>query len=104
MRFTEDHQACRKVVRDVVEREIAPHVDDRERAGASPAHELSPSWARSGCSGSSTTRCLQFHGDVGYVEGTWTSRFLRDSRLLSVGGGADEVMLQVLAKLDGFDP
>ncbi|HWG95283.1 MAG TPA: acyl-CoA dehydrogenase family protein [Mycobacteriales bacterium] len=47
--------------------------------------------------------CLQFHGGVGYMEETWTSRFFRDSRLLSIGGGADEVMLQVLAKLDGFD-
>ena len=47
--------------------------------------------------------CLQFHGGVGYMEETWTSRFFRDSRLLSIGGGADEVMLQVLAKLDGFE-
>ena len=29
---------------------------------------------------------------------TWTSRFFRDSRLLSIGGGADEVMLRVLAR------
>ena len=30
------------------------------------------------------------------------SRYFRDSRLLSIGGGADEVMLQILARLDGF--
>lgn len=48
--------------------------------------------------------CLQFHGGMGYMEQTWTSRFFRDSRLHSIGGGADEVMLQVLAKLDGFEP
>ncbi|MCW2714793.1 MAG: acyl-CoA dehydrogenase [Frankiales bacterium] len=47
--------------------------------------------------------CLQFHGGMGYMEQTWTSRYFRDSRLLSIGGGADEVMLQVLAKLDGFE-
>ena len=47
--------------------------------------------------------CLQFYGGMGYMEETWVSRFFRDSRLLSIGGGADEVMLQVLAKLDGFD-
>jgi citronellyl-CoA dehydrogenase len=46
--------------------------------------------------------CLQFHGGVGYMEETWVSRYFRDSRLLSIGGGADEVMLQVLARLDGF--
>lgn len=46
--------------------------------------------------------CLQFHGGIGYVEETWTARFFRDNRLTSIGGGADEVMLQVLARMDGF--
>ena len=46
--------------------------------------------------------CLQFHGGIGYMDETWVSRYFRDSRLLSIGGGADEVMLQVLARLDGF--
>ena len=46
--------------------------------------------------------CLQFHGGIGYVEENWTARFFRDNRLTSIGGGADEVMLQVLARLDGF--
>ena len=46
--------------------------------------------------------CLQFHGGMGYMEETWTARALRDSTLLSIGGGADEVMLYVLSRLDGF--
>jgi citronellyl-CoA dehydrogenase len=46
--------------------------------------------------------CLQFHGGAGYMEETWTTRYLRDTRLVSIGGGADETMLQVLARLDGF--
>jgi citronellyl-CoA dehydrogenase len=46
--------------------------------------------------------CLQFHGGVGYMEETWTARFFRDSRLLSIGGGADEVMLRVLAQTEGI--
>jgi citronellyl-CoA dehydrogenase len=45
--------------------------------------------------------CVQVHGGVGYMEETWTARFYRDARLLSIGGGADEVMLQVIARLDG---
>jgi len=48
--------------------------------------------------------CLQFHGGMGYVEENWTARFYRDNRIASIGGGADEVMLQVLARLDGFVP
>ena len=46
--------------------------------------------------------CLQFHGGIGYMEETWTARYFRDSRLLSIGGGADEVMLRVLARLEGY--
>jgi citronellyl-CoA dehydrogenase len=46
--------------------------------------------------------CLQFHGGMGYMEETWTTRFFRDSRLLSIGGGADEVMLRILTVLEGM--
>lgn len=46
--------------------------------------------------------CLQLHGGMGYLEETWTARLFRDSRLTSIGAGADEVMLQVLARLDGL--
>jgi citronellyl-CoA dehydrogenase len=49
-----------------------------------------------------TDTCLQFHGGFGYMEESWVSRYSRDSRLLSIGGGAAEVMLQILASLDGF--
>ena len=46
--------------------------------------------------------CLQYHGGIGYMEETWTARFLRDMRITSIGGGADEVMLQVVAKMHGM--
>jgi citronellyl-CoA dehydrogenase len=46
--------------------------------------------------------CLQFHGGMGYLEETWTARLFRDTRLVSIGAGADEVMLQILARQDGF--
>lgn len=46
--------------------------------------------------------CLQFHGGLGYMEETWTTRFYRDSRLNAIGAGADEVMLTVLARMDGY--
>jgi citronellyl-CoA dehydrogenase len=46
--------------------------------------------------------CLQYHGGLGYIEETWTARFLRDMRITSIGGGADEVMLQVIAKMHGM--
>jgi citronellyl-CoA dehydrogenase len=46
--------------------------------------------------------CLQFHGGIGYIEETWTARYLRDTRLQAIGAGSDETMLQVLARLDGY--
>jgi citronellyl-CoA dehydrogenase len=48
--------------------------------------------------------CLQFHGGIGYMAEHWTSRFYRDTRLDSIGAGADEVMLRILARMDGFVP
>ena len=46
--------------------------------------------------------CVQFHGGYGYMDEYIVSRYWRDSRLLSIGGGADEVMLQIVAKLEGY--
>jgi len=46
--------------------------------------------------------CLQLHGGIGYMEELWTSRFFRDARLLSIGGGADEVMLRTISRLSGL--
>lgn len=46
--------------------------------------------------------CLQFHGGMGYMAEHWTSRYYRDTRLDSIGAGADEVMLRILARMDGF--
>jgi citronellyl-CoA dehydrogenase len=48
--------------------------------------------------------CLQFYGGMGYMEETLISRRYRDGRLLSIGGGADEVMLGIIAKYEGFLP
>jgi citronellyl-CoA dehydrogenase len=48
--------------------------------------------------------CLQFHGGMGYMEETPISRYYRDARLLSIGGGADEIMLGIIAKLEDMLP
>jgi citronellyl-CoA dehydrogenase len=46
--------------------------------------------------------CVQFHGGIAYMEEHWASRFYRDTRLDSIGAGADEVMLRILARMDGY--
>src|SRR6476660_435688 len=45
--------------------------------------------------------CLQFWGGTGFTWENKVSRMYRDGRLGSIGGGADEVMLQILARLMG---
>jgi len=48
--------------------------------------------------------CLQYWGGMGYVWESPVSRFFRDGRLVSIGAGADEVMLGILCKLEGTLP
>jgi citronellyl-CoA dehydrogenase len=45
--------------------------------------------------------CLQFWGGMGYTWENKVSRMFRDGRLASIGGGADEVMLGIIAKTMG---
>ena len=42
--------------------------------------------------------CLQLHGGMGYMAETGISRYFRDSRLIRIGGGTDEVMKEIIAK------
>ncbi len=51
-----------------------------------------------------TDSCLQYWGGAGYLWESPTARAFRDSRLASIGGGADEVMLQIISKLLGILP
>jgi citronellyl-CoA dehydrogenase len=48
--------------------------------------------------------CLQYYGGMGFMNETEISRFFRDGRLSSIGGGADEVMLGIICKLMGTLP
>jgi acyl-CoA dehydrogenase len=42
--------------------------------------------------------CQQFHGGFGYIQESTIERMVRDARVLSIGGGATEVMLEEVAK------
>ena len=45
-----------------------------------------------------TYTCQQFHGGMGYMRETAIERLQRDARVLPIGGGATEVMLEEVAK------
>ncbi|MGH1493383.1 MAG: acyl-CoA dehydrogenase family protein [Acidimicrobiales bacterium] len=42
--------------------------------------------------------CVQFHGGMGYMREAAVERMYRDARILPIGGGATEVMLEEVAK------
>ena len=46
--------------------------------------------------------CIQLHGGFGYMKESAAGRAFVDTRLMSIGGGADEVMIHYLAKILGF--
>jgi citronellyl-CoA dehydrogenase len=48
--------------------------------------------------------CLQYWGGMGYTWDNPVSRRWRDGRLTSIGGGADEVMIGIIAKAMGIYP
>ena len=48
--------------------------------------------------------CLQYWGGMGYTADNAISQAYRDSRLISIGGGADEIMLGIICKLEGTLP
>ena len=48
--------------------------------------------------------CLQYWGGQGYMWESRVARSLRDGRLLSIGAGADEIMLGIIAKYEGTLP
>jgi acyl-CoA dehydrogenase len=47
-------------------------------------------------------RAVQLFGGTGYMHGTEVERHYRDARLLPIGGGADEVLRDLTAKLMGY--
>ena len=51
-----------------------------------------------------TDACLQYWGGQGYMWEAEVSRAYRDTRLVSIGGGADEVMLGIICKTMGILP
>ena len=48
--------------------------------------------------------CLQYWGGMGFTMDNPISQSFRDGRLTSIGGGADEVMLGIICKLEGTLP
>jgi citronellyl-CoA dehydrogenase len=46
--------------------------------------------------------CLQMYGGLGYMNEMLISRYYRDARLFSIGGGANEVMREIISRTEGI--
>ena len=51
-----------------------------------------------------TDSCMQYWGGMGYMWDNPVARAYRDTRITSIGGGADEVMLSIICKTMGTLP
>jgi len=51
-----------------------------------------------------TDACLPYWGGMGYTWDHPISQAFRDGRLTSIGGGADEIILGIICKLEGTLP
>lgn len=80
-------------------RQLNYYVAGLINAGEFPAKEISMAKllaSRLACKVSD--EALQFHGGYGYMMEYPIQRFWRDSRLTRIGGGTDEVMLEIISR------
>ena len=80
-------------------RQLAYHVAWLDESGEDCVAEVSMLKAMSAEVANRTLYdCVQFHGGMGYMRESTIERMSRDARLLPIGGGATEVMLEEVAK------
>jgi acyl-CoA dehydrogenase len=88
-----------------VARAYTHHVVDRHVAGEGVVAEacLAKQTAVD-CAAYVCNEAVQLFGGAGYMHGTEVERHYRDARILPIGGGADEVLADLAAKLLGYTP
>ena len=74
--LTAEHAACRDTMRRFVAREIAPHVAADE--------------------------AVQTLGGAGFIRGTRAERVYREVKVMTIGGGAEEIMKDLAARQLGW--
>jgi len=78
---------------------LAYHAAELDAQGLDPVREVSMTKAYAAeVLHEVVHACLQFHGGSGFMRGMAIERLARDARVLTIGGGATEVMLEEIAK------
>ena len=84
-------------------RQLTYHITRMKAAGQDVTREVTMGKLK--CGGlirDVTDGCLQMFGGMGYMNETLISRYYRDARAASIAGGTDEIMAEVLGRLEGF--
>lgn len=85
----------REYVRSVARRYVAGEDVTREAAMAKNAAVAACEWV--------VHQAVQLHGGLGYMRGVEVERQYRDARILGIGGGATEVLDELIASRLGLD-
>ena len=82
-----------------VARQYAYHCAALMQAGKNPIKEvaMAKNFAVEVCE-KVTREAVQLHGGMGYMRETVVERLYRDAKILSIGGGTDEIMKELIAK------
>ncbi len=84
-------------------KQLTYHIVRLKMAGQDATKEISMGKLLAGqLSSKVSDGCLQMFGGAGFMNEMRISRTFRDSRLTAIGGGANEVMSDVIAKLEGM--
>ena len=79
------------------------HIVQMKEAGLDPSKEISMGKLLSGqLMNRVADGCLQMHGGMGFMNEMWVSRAMWDAKLVAIGGGANEVMSEIIYKFSGL--
>ncbi len=84
-------------------KQLTYHIVRMKQAGMDATKEISMGKLLAGdLANKISGGCLQMYGGSGFMNEMQISRTFRDSRLTAIGGGASEVMCDVISKLEGM--
>ncbi len=84
-------------------RQLSYHVAGLIQAGEYPAKEIAMAkYFSSRVANRMADEAMQFHGGYGYMMEFPIQRFWRDSRLIRIGAGTDEIMMEIVSRQLGL--
>ena len=97
------HRLAEWLARAETMRQLAYHIVRMKTEGQDATREISMGKLLGGdLLNDVSSGCLQMFGGMGFMNEMRISRRFRDARLISIGGGASEVMSEIISKSYGF--